>query len=203
LLLGSFSLDLCVVLLGGATALLPIFAHDILHQGPRGLGMLRAAPALGSVLMGLLMTRFPIKRRAGKLLFTCVAIFGVATIVFGLSKSLWVSLVALFIAGAADSISVIVRSSLLQLGTPKEMRGRASAVNALFVGASNELGEFESGLTAQWFGAVRATVIGGIGSLIVAATWAGKFPKLREANELTAEALRPRDAQEQEILTGF
>jgi len=203
LLLGSFSLDLFVVLLGGATALMPIFAHDILHQGPRGLGMLRAAPAVGSVVMGLMMTRFPMRRRAGKWLFICVAIFGVTTIVFGLSRVLWLSLVSLFIAGAADTISVIVRSSLLQLGTPPEMRGRASAVNALFVGASNELGEFESGLTAQWWGAVRATVIGGLGSLAVAGLWATMFPKLREADELTSAALRVQDPEEQEILTGF
>jgi MFS family permease len=203
LLFGSFSLDLFVVLLGGATALMPIFAHDILHQGPRGLGMLRAAPALGSVTMGLLMARFPMRHRAGKWLFICVAIFGIATVVFGLSRLLWLSLVSLFIAGAADTISVIVRSSLLQLGTPPEMRGRASAVNALFVGASNELGEFESGLTAQWWGAVRATVIGGIGSLVVAGLWAGMFPKLREADQLTTEALRVRDPEEQEALTGL
>jgi MFS family permease len=203
LLLGSFSLDLFVVLLGGATALLPIFAHDILHQGPRGLGMLRAAPAVGSVAMGLFMARFPMQRHAGRWLFICVSIFGLATIVFGLSPNLWLSLISLCVAGAADTISVIVRSSLLQLGTPPEMRGRASAVNALFVGASNELGEFESGLTAQWWGAIRATVIGGIGSLVVAGMWAAMFPKLRRANELTSRALRARDPEEQEILTGF
>jgi MFS family permease len=203
LLLGSFSLDLFVVLLGGATALMPIFAHDILHQGPRGLGMLRAAPALGSVAMALFMARFPMKRRAGHWLFICVSIFGIATIAFGLSRNLYLSLISLFIAGAADTISVIVRSSLLQLGTPPEVRGRASAVNSLFVGASNELGEFESGLTAQWWGAVRATVIGGIGSLVVAGAWAAMFPKLRGADELTSRALRARDPEEQEILTGF
>ncbi len=203
LLLGSFSLDLFVVLLGGATALLPIFAHDILHQGPRGLGMLRAAPALGSVVMGLLMARFPMRRRAGQWLFVCVPIFGVATIAFGLSRMLWLSLVSLFVAGAADTISVIVRSTLLQLGTPPEMRGRASAVNALFVGASNELGEFESGVTAQWWGAVRAVVVGGMGSLAVAGIWAAKFPELRRADRLTSEALRGRDPQEQEALTGL
>jgi MFS family permease len=194
-LLGSFSLDLFVVLLGGATALMPIFAHDILHQGPRGLGLLRAAPAVGSVVMGLVMARFPMRRHAGRWLFICVSIFGVATIAFGLSKTVWLSLVSLFIAGAADTISVIVRSSLLQLGTPPEMRGRASAVNALFVGASNELGEFESGVTAQWWGAVRATVIGGIGALAVAGLWAVWFPGLRKADELSAAALRPRPAE--------
>jgi MFS family permease len=203
LLFGSFSLDLFVVLLGGATALMPIFAHEILHQGPRGLGLLRAAPAIGSLAMGLVMARFPLRKRAGKWLFICVSIFGVATVAFGLSRVMWLSLASLFVAGAADTISVIVRGSLLQLGTPPEMRGRASAVNSLFVGASNELGEFESGLTAQWWGAVRATVIGGIGSLVVAGLWAGMFPKLRKADELTSRALRAQDPEEQEILAGL
>jgi MFS family permease len=172
LLLGASSLDLFVVLLGGATALMPIFAHDILHQGPRGLGLLRAAPAAGALSMSLIMARFPFRRRAGLRLFVCVAIFGAGTVVFGLSHSLWLSLAALAIAGAADTVSVIIRGSLLQLGTPPEMRGRVSAVNSLFIGASNELGEFESGLTAQWWGAVRATVIGGVGALAVAGVWA-------------------------------
>jgi MFS family permease len=191
LLLGAASLDLFAVLLGGAVALTPIFAGDILHTGPSGLGMLRAAPAAGAVTMSLLMARFPFRRRAGLRLFVCVAIFGAATIVFGYSHSLTLSLVALFIAGAADSISVIIRGSLLQLATPPEMRGRVSAVNSLFIGASNELGEFESGLTAQWWGAVRATVYGGIGALAVAGIWSVLFPSLRRADELTAEALRP------------
>jgi MFS family permease len=193
-LLGAVSLDLFVVLLGGAVALMPIFAHDILHQGPRGLGMLRAAPACGALTMSLLMTRFPLRRRAGARLFVCVAIFGAGTVVFGLSRSLWLSLAALAVIGAADMISVVIRSSLLQLSTPPEMRGRVSAVNALFVGASNELGEFESGLTAQWWGAVRATVVGGVGALIVAGLWAGLFPGLRQADELSSEALRRRSA---------
>ena len=191
LLLGSFSLDLFVVLLGGAVALMPIFASDILHTGPRGLGALRAAPAIGALTMSLVMARFPISRGAGKRLFTCVAIFGVATVVFGLSRSLWLSLGALAVAGAADMISVIIRGSLLQLATPPQMRGRVSAVNSLFIGASNELGAFESGLTAQWWGAVRATVIGGLGALAVAGAWATLFPELRQADELTADALRP------------
>ena len=195
LLLGASSLDLFVVLLGGATALLPIFAHEILHQGPRGLGMLRAAPAAGALVMSLTLTRFPFRRRAGLRLFVCVAVFGAGTVVFGLSHNLWLSLGALAVAGAADTVSVIIRGSLLQLGTPPEMRGRVSAVNSLFVGASNELGEFESGLTAQWWGAVRATVVGGVGSLVVAGLWAGLFPGLRHADELTSEALRPRTAQ--------
>jgi len=190
LLLGAASLDLFAVLLGGAVALTPIFASDILHTGPRGLGMLRAAPAAGAVTMSLLMARFPFRRRAGVRLFVCVAIFGAATIVFGFSHSLALSLVVLFIAGAADSISVIIRGSLLQLATPPEMRGRVSAVNSLFIGASNELGEFESGLTAQWWGAVRATVYGGIGALAVAGIWSVLFPSLRRADELTAESLR-------------
>jgi MFS family permease len=192
LLLGASSLDLFVVLLGGATALMPIFAHDILHQGPRGLGMLRAAPAAGALMMSLTMARFPFRRRAGLRLFVCVSVFGAATVVFGLSHNLWLSLAALAVAGAADTISVIIRGSLLQLGTPPEMRGRVSAVNSLFIGASNELGEFESGLTAQWWGAVRATVVGGVGALAVAGIWAPLFPGLRQADELTSEALRPK-----------
>jgi MFS family permease len=192
LLLGSFSLDLFVVLLGGAVALMPIFASEILHTGPRGLGVLRAAPAIGALTMSLVMARFPINRQAGKRLFICVAIFGIATIVFGVSHSLWLSLAALAISGAADTISVIIRGSLLQLATPPEMRGRVSAVNSLFIGASNELGEFESGLTAQLWGAVRATIYGGIGSLAIAGLWAVLFPGLRHADALTAESLRPR-----------
>jgi MFS family permease len=203
MLLGSFSLDLFVVLLGGAVALMPIFAHEILHQGPRGLGMLRAAPAVGAVTMSLIMARFPLHRHAGRWLFTCVAIFGAATVIFGLSHTLWLSLASLAIAGAADTISVIIRGSLLQLATPPEMRGRVSAVNSLFIGASNELGEFESGLTAQWWGAVRATVIGGIGALAVAGLWAVIFPSLRKADELTAENLRRQVAAPQEVLSGL
>lgn len=196
MLLGSFSLDLFVVLLCGAVALMPIFANEILHTGPRGLGMLRAAPAIGALSMSLVMAAFPIRRHAGKRLFLCVAIFGAATVVFGLSRNLWLSLAALAVGGAADTISVIIRGSLLQLATPVEMRGRVSAVNALFIGASNELGEFESGLTAQWWGEVRATLIGGIGALVVAGVWAVSFPGLRNADELTAEALRPRRASD-------
>jgi MFS family permease len=203
MLLGSFSLDLFVVLLGGAVALMPIFAHEILHQGPRGLGMLRAAPAVGAVTMSLIMARFPLHRHAGRWLFTCVAIFGAATVIFGLSHTLWLSLASLAIAGAADTISVIIRGSLLQLATPPEMRGRVSAVNSLFIGASNELGEFESGLTAQWWGAVRATVIGGIGALAVAGLWAAIFPSLRKADELTAESLRRQVPGPHEVLSGL
>ena len=145
-------------------------------------------------MMSLTMARYPFQRRAGMRLFVCVAIFGAATVVFGLSHSLWLSLLALALGGGADTISVIIRGSLLQLGTPPEMRGRVSAVNSLFIGASNELGEFESGLTAQWWGAVRATVLGGVGALAVAGLWATLFPGLRQADELTAEALRPKPA---------
>jgi MFS family permease len=199
LLLGAFSLDLFVVLLGGAVALMPIFAQEVLHTGPRGLGMLRAAPAVGAMATSLLLARFPLKRHAGRRLFIAVAVFGIVNIVFGLSRSLWLSLAALAASGAADMISVIVRGSLLQLATPPEMRGRVSAVNSLFLGASNEFGEFESGVTAQWWGAVRATVIGGIGSLCVAGLWSVLFPSLRRVDELSAEKLRaqaPAEATE-------
>jgi predicted MFS family arabinose efflux permease len=194
ILLGSVSLDLFAVLLGGAVALMPIFAQDILHTGPRGLGMLRAAPAVGALIVSITLTWFPIRRRAGALMFVCVGIFGVATIFFGLSRSLPISMLALFIVGASDMVSVVIRSSVLQLATPPEMRGRVSAVNSLFIGASNELGEFESGLTAQWWGAVRAVVYGGIGSLIVTGLWSVLFPELRRADQLTAEALLNAEA---------
>jgi MFS family permease len=196
LLLGSISLDLFAVLLGGATALLPIFAHDILHAGPRGLGLLRAMPAVGALAISVLMTTRPIQRNAGKLMLTCVAIFGAATVLFGLSKSIWFSAVALFIVGASDMVSVVIRGSILQLGTPPEMRGRVSAVNWLFVGASNEFGEFESGLTAHWWGAVRAVVAGGIGSLIVTGLAGVLFPALRNADELTVESLIGANVQQ-------
>ena len=189
LLLGSISLDLFAVMLGGAVALLPIFAREILHAGPRGLGILRAMPSVGALMVSLFLVIRPIKRRAGATMLTCVGIFGVATIVFGLSRSLWLSLTALFITGAADMVSVVVRSSMLQLATPPEMRGRVSAVNWLFVGASNEFGEFESGLTAAWWGAVRAVVIGGIGSVLVTTSAALFFPQLRRADALTSESL--------------
>jgi MFS family permease len=189
LLLGSISLDLFAVLLGGAAALLPIFATDILHAGPRGLGLLRAMPSVGALAISLLMVVRPIKRRAGATMLVCVGIFGAATVVFGLSKSIWLSSAALAVVGASDMVSVVVRSSVLQLATPAEMRGRVSAVNWLFIGASNEFGEFESGVTAQWWGAVRAVVIGGIGSMAVTAAAAGLFPQLRRADALTADAL--------------
>src|SRR5882757_8111390 len=189
LLLGSISLDLFAVLLGGATALLPIFATDILHAGPRGLGLLRAMPSVGALVVSLIMVVKPIKRKAGATMLICVGIFGAATVVFGLSKSIWLSAATLVIVGASDMVSVVVRSSLLQLATPPEMRGRVSAVNWLFIGASNEFGEFESGVTAQWWGAVKAVVIGGIASMVVTTSAAGLFPQLRRADALTAESL--------------
>jgi MFS family permease len=189
LLLGSISLDLFAVLLGGAVALLPIFATDILHAGPRGLGLLRAMPAVGALAVSLWMVVKPIQRRAGWLMLACVGIFGAATIVFGLSKNIWVSLIALVIVGGSDMVSVVIRGSVLQLATPPEMRGRVSAVNWLFIGASNEFGEFESGLTAHWWGAVRAVVVGGIGTIVTMAAAAAFVPALRRADALTAESL--------------
>ncbi len=190
ILLGSSSLDLFVVLLGGATALMPIFAQEILHTGPRGLGVLRAAPAVGALIVSLALARYPLRNKAGLRLFVCVGIFGAAIVIFGLSHNLVLSLAALAVSGAADMVSVVIRSSVLQLATPPEMRGRVSAVNAMFLGASNELGEFESGLTAQWLGAVRATVFGGIGAMLVTGLWTVLFPDLRKVDELTARALR-------------
>jgi MFS family permease len=196
LLLGSISLDLFAVLLGGATALLPIYATDILHAGPSGLGILRAMPAVGALAVSLMMTVRPIKRDSGKLMLFCVAVFGAATAVFGLSRTMWVSLLALVAVGASDMVSVVIRASILQLATPQEMRGRVSAVNWLFVGASNEFGGFESGLTAQWWGAVRAVVVGGIGSLIVTGLAASLFPALRNADALSAESLMESNMQQ-------
>ena len=195
LLLGSISLDLFAVLLGGATALLPIFAHDILHVGPRGLGLLRAMPSVGALAVSLLLIVFPIRRRSGWLMLSAVGLFGVATVIFGLSRSMTVSLLALVVVGACDMVSVVVRSSVLQLATPPEMRGRVSAVNWLFIGASNEFGEFESGLTAQWWGAVPAVVVGGIGSVLVTLSATGLFPALRNAGALTTESLRGSQAE--------
>jgi MFS family permease len=189
LLLGSISLDLFVVLLGGATALLPIFAHDLLHTGPQGLGALRAAPALGALVVSIWMTFRPVLRRPGVTMFIGVAVYGAATIVFGLSRSLPLSMATLMVVGASDMISVVIRSSMLQLATPASMRGRVSAVNSLFVGASNELGEFESGVTAQWWGAVRAVVAGGVGALVITGIWSVLFPALRRIDQLTEASL--------------
>ncbi|GGA70051.1 MFS transporter [Edaphobacter acidisoli] len=195
LLLGSISLDLFAVMLGGATALLPIFATDILHSGPQGLGFLRAMPSVGALAVSLFMVIKPIKRRAGWLMLVCVGVFGAATIVFGLSRSLLISAIALIIVGGSDMVSVVIRGSMLQLATPPEMRGRVSAVNWLFIGASNEFGEFESGVTASWWGAVPAVVIGGIGSIAVTLGAAAFFPTLRSVDTLTAEELLEADRE--------
>lgn len=195
LLLGSISLDLFAVLLGGAVALMPIFAESVLHAGPQGLGLLRAMPSLGALVVSLALLMKPIKRKAGKLMLTCVGIFGVATVVFGLSRNLYLSMVALLLVGASDMVSVVIRSSVLQLATPPEMRGRVSAVNWLFIGASNEFGEFESGLTAHWWGAVPAVVIGGIASVVVTASASLLFPALRRADQLTSESLRQAELE--------
>lgn len=184
LLLGALSLDLFAILLGGAVALLPVFAKDILDAGPRGLGALRAAPAVGAVLMGLWLARSPIDRRAGRAMLIGVMGFGLAIIGFGLSRSLWLSLLFLVVAGAADMISVVVRHTLVQLATPPELRGRVSAVNSVFITTSNELGEFESGVTAHWFGTVPAVVLGGAGSIAVALCYAACFPQLRRVDRL-------------------
>jgi MFS family permease len=185
--LGAISLDLFAVLLGGATALLPIFAKDILHTGPWGLGLLRAAPAAGAFTLALALTRWPITRRAGHVLLGSVALFGVATLVFGVSTSFALSLGALVVAGAADMVSVVIRQSLVQLDTPDAMRGRVSAVNSVFIGASNQLGEFESGATAALLGPVSSVLLGGIGTLAVAALWVRWFPSLAGRDRLTGE----------------
>ena len=182
--LGAISLDLFAVLLGGAVALLPIFVNEILHVGAWGLGLLRSAPAAGALLMSVWLAQRPIQRRAGKVMFGAVALYGVATIVFALSTSFALSLAALFFAGASDMVSVVIRQSLVQLDTPNDMRGRVSAVNSIFIGASNQLGEFESGLTASWFGAVPSVLIGGIGTLVVVGTWIKLFPSLVRREKL-------------------
>lgn len=181
---GAISLDLFSVLLGGATALLPIFAKDILHVGSFGLGMLRAAPAVGALGMSLFLARYPLRNQVGRIMFVAVAVFGVGTIVFGLSESFAVSLFALMTLGASDMVSVVIRSTLIQLETPDDKRGRVSAVNSVFIGTSNQLGEFESGITASWFGAAPAVVIGGIGTLIVVGVWTKLFPELLRRDRL-------------------
>jgi len=192
LILGSISLDMFAVLLGGAVALLPVYARTILHTGPWGLGLLRSAPGVGAALMAIAVAHRPIRRRAGLTMLLSVAAFGALTIVFGISHSLILSLVALFLLGASDMVSVIIRATLIQVATRDQMRGRVNAVDMLFIGVSNELGEFESGLTAQWFGTVPAVVLGGVGTLLVIATWAWLFPELREADQLTVAELVPK-----------
>jgi MFS family permease len=187
-ILGAISLDLFVVLLGGATALLPAYARDVLHTGPWGLGLLRLAPAVGALATAIFLAHHPIRTRAGIRMFAAVIVFGLATVAFALSRNIWLSMAVLCLLGAADVNSVVVRSSLVQLETPDEMRGRVSAVNSLFIGTSNQLGEFESGVTASWFGLIPATIFGGIGSIVIALVWMGLFPDLRKLESLAGPA---------------
>jgi MFS family permease len=183
-ILGTISLDLFAVLLGGATALLPIYARDILEAGPLGLGILRAAPAVGALLMTAVLARHTINRRVGMRMFQAVIVFGIATVVFAISHWMWLSVLSLAILGAADTISVVIRFSLVQLSTPDEMRGRVGAVNFLFINASNQLGQFESGVTAALFGAMPAAALGGLGTIAIALLWMKLFPALRDVERL-------------------
>ena len=184
-ILGAISLDLFAVLLGGATALLPVYARDILHAGPFGLGLLRAAPAVGALAVALTLARQPLQRHEGIWMFGAVALFGAATIVFGLSRSVPLSIAALAVLGGADVVSVVIRSTLIQLRTPDDMRGRVGSVNMLFIGSSNQLGEFESGTLAAWLGAVPAVVLGGVGTLAVVAFGVWAFPTLKKLDRIT------------------
>ncbi|WP_152047017.1 MFS transporter [Aureimonas psammosilenae] len=184
IVLGAISLDLFAVLLGGAVALMPVYASDVLAVGPWGLGLLRAAPGIGAILMVIWLTRHPVKNNAGLIMFAFVALFGAFTVLFGLSTMPWLSILALALMGASDMISVYVRETLLQLWTPDDVRGRVNAVNSMFVGASNELGEFRAGMMASWIGAVHAVTLGGVATVGVAALWAWMFPQLRKAKSL-------------------
>jgi len=191
LVLGSISLDLFAVLFGGAVALLPVYASEILHTGPLGLGLLRSAPAVGALAMAVALAYRPLERNVGTTLLACVAGFGVFTILFGISRSLVMSLLMLLMVGAFDMVSIIIRNTLVQMATPDQMRGRVTAVELIFIGASNELGEFESGLTAHWFGTVPAVILGGVGSLLVTVLWASAFPELRRADRFTKIPKQP------------
>jgi len=195
LILGSISLDLFAVLLGGSVALLPVYAREVLHTGPWGLGILRSAPGAGALIMAIALAYRPLRRRVGKVMLACVAGFGLFTIVFGISRSMTVSLIALLLVGATDMVSVVVRGTLVQVATPDEVRGRVNAVDMIFIGASNELGEFESGLTAHWFGTVTAVVVGGAGTLLVVALWTWFFPDLRNAERLVHVTPQPSQPQ--------
>ena len=188
LILGAISLDLFAVLLGGAVALLPVYAREILNVGATGLGLLRSAPGLGAVAMSIVVAYWPLRKHAGAAMLWGVFGFGVLTVVFGLSRNLALSLTALVLLGACDTVSVIVRHTMVQMATPDRMRGRVSAVNMVFIGASNEVGQFESGITAQWFGTVPAVIIGGIGTIAIVAAWAWLFPALRRVNEIPTSA---------------
>jgi MFS family permease len=194
IVLGSISLDLFAVLLGGAVALLPVYAREILRTGPWGLGILRSAPAVGAAAMAILIAHRPLKSRVGVTMLWCVGAFGAFTIIFGLSRSLIISLVALIFVGASDMVSVVIRATLVQIATPDAMRGRVNAVDMIFIGASNELGQFESGLTAHWFGTVPSVVLGGLGTLVVTGLWAWLFPALRKT-----ESLLPEREQEESV----
>lgn len=190
-ILGAISLDLFAVLLGGATALLPVYAKEILLIGPVGLGILRSSPAIGALLMSVFLAHIPLTRRVGRTMFIAVIIFGIATIIFAISKSLMLSIAALIVLGAADTISVVIRSSLVQLQTPDEMRGRVSAVNSLFIGTSNQLGEFESGLTATYLGIVPSVIVGGVGTIIIALIWMRAFSALARIETLEVAPKQP------------
>jgi MFS family permease len=189
LIFGAISLDLFAVLLGGAIALLPVYAREILKIGALGLGILRSAPGVGAVAMAIVVAHWPLRRRAGIAMLTCVFAFGVFTIVFGISHNVALSLIMLVLLGASDMVSVIVRHTMIQLATPDNMRGRVSAVNTVFIGASNEIGQFESGLTASWFGTIPAVVLGGVGTMAIVLAWAWMFPTLRRVDELVPETL--------------
>jgi MFS family permease len=200
-ILGMISLDLFAVLLGGAVALMPVFAQDVLHTGAWGLGILRSAPAIGAGIVGLWLAAHPLKRHVGRTMLVGVAVFGLTIVAFGLSRTLWLSVLILVVMGASDMLSVFVRLTVVQITPPPEMRGRVNAVNMLFLGASNELGEFESGVTAQWLGPVRAVVAGGIGTLLVVLAWTRLFPEIRRLDRLpttsrTAELERESSAAE-------
>ncbi|MDM0068204.1 MFS transporter [Variovorax sp. J31P207] len=186
--LGAVSLDLFAVLLGGAVALLPIYAKDILHTGPWGLGLLRGAPAVGALAMSILLTRRPVERHVGRTLLLAVGLFGVCMVVFGISRSFTVSLVALAVSGGADMVNVVIRQTLVQLETPDAMRGRVSAVNSIFIGASNQLGEFESGATAALLGPVGSVVAGGVGTVLVALAWLRLFPSLAQRDRIVRQS---------------
>ncbi len=182
--LGAVSLDLFAVLLGGAVALLPIYAKDILHTGAWGMGLLRSAPAVGALLTSIVLTRRPIERHVGRTLLIAVGLFGLCMVVFGLSRSFLISLIALAVSGGADMVNVVIRQTLVQLETPDAMRGRVSAVNSIFIGASNQLGEFESGATAALLGPVGSVVLGGVGTIAVAAAWVKLFPSLAQRDRI-------------------
>jgi len=189
MILGAISLDLFAVLLGGAVALLPVYAREILQAGPWGLGILRSAPGVGAGVMAIAIAHNPLKKKAGATMLWCVAGFGLCTVLFGVSRSFAISLFALVLVGATDMVSVIVRATLIQVATPDEMRGRVNAVDMIFIGASNELGQFESGITAQWFGTVPAVMLGGIGAMVITGLWAWIFPQLRKVDQLPLKEL--------------